>query len=227
MNNNCFIILFRSNILGTHTPDETLKQDFKEAITLIEKKQFKVTLPIWFKLQKGQPTYSNKLRLCYISSLSDKKKSLPHFNTVIQDITKNYNPHYFTEKKAPVSVFFNLVKTHHYNYELGNAITFYQTLNTNTLNKTFLYQKANYSLAQCKNSNMETTINSPDKDYSSLITIDTSSISFTSRKMQKGHAKINCIDLKNKKHFEDIYVSHNYKNKLSRQPLLSINIENC
>jgi len=241
MKKNCFIFHYSCSLLGAYAKDETFKQDFKGANTLIEEKQFKVSLPIWLKLQEQQPRNSNlnyKVGLCYMNSANNKIKSLPYFSVAIQNTTKNYNPYSYIEKKAPVDAFLHLAKAHHYNYDNDKVTRFYQSFKNTATNKHYLYLTANHSLEQCENAksavanpvntkikNMCATINSPFGDYSPVIPIDESSIYFTSRIIREDRSNLYNIDFKDRNHFEDIYVSNNYENESSKPTMLNINTD--
>lgn len=235
------IIILIYSFLSVHAQDDTFKQDFKEANTLIEENQYKVTLPIWLKLHKQQPTNANlnyKVGICYMSSANDKKKSLEYFNRATKNTTKNYAPFSSLEKKAPLDAYLYLAKIYHINYQLEEATTNYQTFKNIASKKHFLYEKAVLGLKQCENAkfavanpvktkvkNMGAIINSVNGDYSPVISIDESSIYFTSRRVRKDSSNLYYIDFIDGNHFEDIYVSNKYDNVWSEPELLNINTD--
>mgnify|MGYP000577882215 CR=1 FL=1 len=237
----CLILFFSCSLLGAYAQNDTFKQDFKEANTLIEENQYKVALPIWLKLLQQQPANANlnyKIGLCYISSANDKLKSLKYFKKATTKTTKNYDPFSSVEKKAPLDAYLYLAKIQHINYDLDDALTSYQTFKKIATKKHFLYEKANLGLKQCENAkvavanpvkatikNMGTTINSAYSEYSPVISVDESSIYFTSRRVRKDSSNLYYIDFIDGKHFEDIYVAHKYDSTWSEPELLNINTD--
>ena len=235
-----FIIL-SITVLFVQAQDETFKQEFKEANTLIEENQYKVALPIWLKLQKASPANANlnyKVGICYMSSANDKLKSLEYFKRAISNTTKNYDPFSPSEKKAPLDAYLYLAKIHHVNYDLEEASNYYKTFKKIATKKHFLYATADLGLKQCENAkiavaspvkatikNIGATINSPYSDYSPVISVDESSIYFTSRRVRKDSSNLYYIDFIDGNHFEDIYVSQKYDSTWSEPELLNINTD--
>ncbi|MGB0888228.1 MAG: TolB family protein [Vicingaceae bacterium] len=241
MKNTCLIFLLSLSLTRVYGQVETFKQDFKEANTLIEENQFKVALPIWLKLLKQQPTNANinyKIGLCYISTANDKLKSLDYFKKATVNTTKKYDPFSHLEKKAPLNSFLYLAIIQHINYDLDDATTSYNTFKKLATPKHFLYKKADLGLKQCENAkkavatpvktivtNLGTNINSTYGDYSPVISVDESTIYFTSRRVRKDSSNIYYYDFIDGKHFEDIYVSNKYDSTWSEPELLNINTD--
>tara|TARA_B100000809_G_scaffold266051_1_gene327089 strand:- start:8231 stop:10321 length:2091 start_codon:yes stop_codon:yes gene_type:complete len=241
MKKNCFIILFSCSLLGAYAQDETFKQKFKEANTLIEENQYKVALPLWLKLQESAPSNANlnyKVGICYISSANDKKKSLAYFERAIANTTKNYDPFSASEKKAPLDAYLYLANIHHISYNLDKATSYYKTFKKVATKKHYLYKKADLGLKQSNNAkvavanpvkttitNMGGTINSAYGDYSPVIAVDESSIYFTSRRLRKDSSNLYYVDFIDGNYFEDIYVSHKYDSTWSEPELLNISTD--
>ncbi len=235
------IITFSFALINLNAQDETFRQSFLEANTLMEENQYNVALPIWLKLQAEQPANFNvnyKVGVCYIHSANDKRKALNYLVKAVQNTTKNYDPFSSSEKKSPIESYFYLARAYHINYELDNAMLNYNSFKEKITKKHYLFNEVDHHIDQCKNakiavenpvnikvSNMGSLINSPAGDYSPVLSIDESTIYFTSRRIRKDSSNYYIKDVSDGKHYEDIYVSHNYDGVWTEPELLGINTE--
>jgi len=235
----CVILLFSFKLLGVYAQENTFKQNFKEANTLIEENQFKVALPIWLKLQKQQPTNSNlnyKIGLCYMESSNQKGKALSYLTTASKNITTNYDPFAHSEKKAPVEVYYYLARAQHLNYKLDKAISNYDTFRDGISKKHYLYKDIDRQKKYCDNAkiaiaspiktkitNMGNVINSKYEDYSPAILFDESTIYFTSRRLRNDSSNLYTTEIADGKFYEDIYVAHQYNGSWSKPEPININ----
>jgi hypothetical protein len=220
---------------------ESFNQKFLEANTLMEENQYNVALPIWLDLQSEQPTNFNinyKVGVCYIYSANNKAKALDYLVKAVQNTTKNYDPFSSSEKKSPIESYFYLARAYHINYELDNAMLNYNSFKEKISKKHYLFNEIDHHLEQCKNakialanpvnikvSNMGLLINSPLADYSPVLSIDESTIYFTSRRIRKDSSNYYIKDIEDGQHYEDIYVSHNYDGVWTEPELIGINTE--
>ncbi len=220
---------------------ESFRQKFLEANTLIEENQFNVALPIWLDLHNEQPDNFNvnyKVGLCYIHSTNDKTKALTYLVKAVQNTTKNYDPYSTSEKKSPVESYFYLARAYHIHYELDNAMLKYNAFKENIGKKHYLFDEVDHHIQQCKDAkiavanpvnikvkNMGDVINSPDGDYSPALSIDESTIYFTSKRIRPDSSNYYVKDISDGEHFEDIYVSHKYDGKWTEPKLVGINTE--
>ena len=132
---------------------ESFRQKFLEANTLIEENQFNVALPIWLDLHNEQPDNFNvnyKVGLCYIHSTNDKTKALTYLVKAVQNTTKNYDPYSTSEKKSPVESYFYLARAYHIHYELDNAMLKYNAFKENIGKKHYLFDEVDHHIQQCK-----------------------------------------------------------------------------
>lgn len=235
------IITFSFTLINLYAQDESFRQSFLEANTLMEEKQYNVALPIWLKLQAEQPANFNvnyKVGACYIYSANEKRKALDYLVKAVQNTTKNYDPFSSSEKKAPVESYFYLARAYHLNYELDNAMLNYNSFREKISKKHYLFKEVDHHIKQCKNakiavenpvnikvSNMGQLINSPLADYSPVLSIDESTIYFTSRRIRKDSSNYYIKDISDGQHYEDIYVSHNYDGVWTEPELIGVNTE--
>lgn len=238
MKNIALILLFFCALFNLNA-QESFNERFTEANTLMEENQYNVALPLWLKLQAEEPTNFNvnyKVGLCYMHSANDKKKALSYLVTAVQNSTNNYDPYSTSEKKSPNESYFYLARAYHINYELDNAMLNYNSFKEKITKKHYLFKEVDHYINQCKNaktavtnpvtikvSNMGELINSAQADYSPVLSVDESTIYFTSRRTRKDSSNYYIKDISDGKHYEDIYVAHNYDGAWSEPELLGIN----
>lgn len=235
------ILLSFSTIFLTIKAQESFNQQFLEANTLIEENQYNVALPIWLKLQAENPDNFNinyKVGLCYIHSSNHKAKALDYLVKAVQNTSKNYDPFSSSEKKAPIKSYFYLARAYHIHNEIDNAMLNYNSFIEKASKKHYLLSDANHGIEQCKNArqamanpvnikvnSMGAVINSEYGDYSPVLSIDESTVYFTSRRVRKDSSNYYIKDINDGKHYEDIYVAHNYDGVWHEPELIGINTE--
>lgn len=218
---------------------DNFRQKFLEANTLMEESSYNVALPIWLKLSIEEPDNFNinyKIGICYMNSANEKAKALDYLIKASQNTTSNYDPFSHTEKSAPVEALFYVGRAYHLNYEFDAAIMNYNTFKEKITKKHYLFNEINRYLTQAQFAkelvanpvniilkNIGESINSGYADYSPVISIDESSIYFTSRRLRADSSNYYITDDFDGKHFEDIYVSHNYDGVWTTPELLNIN----
>ena len=219
----------------------SFSERFLEANTLIEEKQHNVALPLWLKLLTEQPDNNNvnyKTGLCYLKSANEKGKSLSYLEKAAQNTTKNYDPFSGSEKKAPFESYFYLAEAYQLNYQIDLAKINYIKFKDNVSKKHYLFNEVDNRLNQCENAkqaiakpvnikinNMGEIINSPFADYSPVLSIDESSIYFTSRRIRNDSSNYYTKDILDGQHYEDILVSHNYDGQWTKPELINISTE--
>ncbi|MDB4534722.1 hypothetical protein N9242_07610, partial [Vicingaceae bacterium] len=234
------ILTFTFALINLNAQD-SFSEKFLEANTLIEESQFNLALSIWLKLQLEQPENHNvnyKVGLCYLKSANNKDKALPYLLTASKSITKNYDPFSSSEKKAPVETHFYLAKAYHLSSQLDSAVSGYTTFKNSISKKHYLFNDVDHHLKQCeyakiaianpkkiKVNNMGSLINSSFPDYSPVLSIDESTIYFTSRRLRKDSSNYYSKDEFDGQHYEDIYVSYNYDGVWSEPELINISTE--
>ena len=226
---------------ATGFSQDSFREKFIEANTLIEENQHNIALPIWLELQAENPDNFNvnyKVGLCYIHSANDKSKALNYLVKAVQNSTRNYDPFSHSEKRAPIESYFYLARAYHIHYELDNAMLNYNSFKEKISKKHYLFNEVDHHIEQCKNAkiavenpvnikvnNMGEIINSTFADYSPILSIDESTIYFTSRRVRKDSSNYYIKDINDGKHYEDIYVSHKYDGVWHEPELLGINTE--
>lgn len=220
---------------------DNFRQKFFEANTLMEENSYDIALPIWLELIISEPDNFNvnyKIGVCYINSANEKAKSLPFLIKASQNTSNNYDPFTHTEKNAPINALFYLGRAYHLNYEFDAAIMNYNTFKEKISKKHYLFNEVEHHIQQSLNgkaavanpvniivTNIGNPINSIYGDYSPVISLDESTIYFTSRRVRKDSSNYYIKDESDGKHFEDIYMSNNYDGTWSEPELLTINTD--
>lgn len=236
-----FIFITLQLLSFTINAQDNFRKKFLEANTLMEENAYDVALPIWLQLNSEEPDNFNinyKIGVCYINSANEKAKALPYLVKASQNTAANYDPFSVTEEKAPINALFYLGRAYHLNYEFDAAILNYNTFKEKITKKHYLFNEVTHHIQQSTNGktavanpvnievkNIGKGINSVYGDYSPVISIDESSIYFTSRRVRKDSSNFYIKDLSDGKHFEDMYVSNNENGVWTDPELLNINIE--
>lgn len=220
---------------------DSFNQKFLEANTLMEESMFNIALPIWLDLNTQQPDNHNvnyKIGVCYLNSGNEKKKALSYLKKASENTTANYDPFSSSEKRAPNETQFFLARAYHINYELDLAMENYTKFKEKTSPKHYLYNEVEHHIKQCQNAkeavakpntvevvNLGANINSVYPDYSPVLSLDESTIYFTSRRLRKDSSNYYIKDINDGMYYDDIYVSQNYDGSWTEPELLSINTE--
>jgi len=220
---------------------ESFNQKFLEANTLMEESMFNIALPIWLDLYSQQPENHNvnyKIGVCYLNSGNEKKKALPYLKKAAENSTANYDPFNSAEKKSPNETQFFLARAQHINYNLDEAMENYTKFKERISKKHYLINEVDHYTKQCQFAkeaiakpvnievvNLGSLINSIYPDYSPVLSLDESTIYFTSRRLRKDSSNYFIKDINDGMYYDDIYVSHNYDGSWTEPELLSINTE--
>lgn len=238
---NFALILTLSFVHFFSMAQESFNQKFLEANTLMEESMFNVALPIWLDLLSQKPDNSNinyKIGVCYIHSGNEKKKALEHLKKAIEKTSSNYDPFNTAEDKAPNEAHFYLARAYHLNYELDLAMTHYNTLKEKITKKHYLFNELEHFTKQCVYAkeavakpvnidvqNLSNAINTVYPEYSPVLSLDESTIYFTSRRLRNDSSNYFIKDVNDGMYYEDIYVSNNYDGAWTEPELLNINTE--
>jgi len=187
------------------------KNKYRLANECLKNYNFYKALELYKDLLKESPRnfdVNYKIGLCFLNMATEKEKALAYIQRAIK-YTNNQN-------KLTLSVYFNLAKAHHINYQFEEAIVIYRKLMKalpDHNNKFYKKIKKNVNFAiNGKNLmrtpinfsiiNLGSVINSSYDEHSPCISADESTIVFTSRRKGTGES----LDYDGQ-YFEDIYIS--------------------
>jgi len=166
------------------------------------------------------PNYHYRKGFSTLKLLNDYEKAIPHFLVAIKDTDPNYDAFSHNEKSAPTDAFYHLAKCYHFNEEITKAEEHYNKFLETTKKKSELIPEAKLNIIQCQVAkqimanpvnvrlkNVGDAINTKFPEYSSVVSLDGSSLYFTSRRSWPNNESQNFKDLGIDQFPEDVYVS--------------------
>ncbi|OFY84292.1 MAG: hypothetical protein A3F72_14830 [Bacteroidetes bacterium RIFCSPLOWO2_12_FULL_35_15] len=216
-----FLLPVRSHASIPYSSD--YKKIYLEAEDNFANENYNAALPLYLKLDslsKGNANINFKIGLCYLSGATYKIKSIPYFEEAIKNIARKYQEGEIKETQAPLSTYYYLAKAYHLNYQFDKAIEMYQKYITELGTSSKVSAEiadVTHDIETCNNgkeliknpnkvkiSNLGSALNSPHSDFSPVVSLDESTLIFTSRR-QGGTSDVKEA---NGQYFEDIYISH-------------------
>lgn len=183
---------------------------------------YEQAIPIWeylVKKDQNNPHLNYQLGYCY-NELNKFNKAYTPLDIAQKATDKKYNPQDPKEDNAPLEALFHFGEILHLKGEIEKAQIAFNTFKEKTDNKHILIEKADLHIIQCKNAdslinnatayvikNLHAPINSEYAEYSPIVTLDGSSLFFTSRRLRSDDSNIKDVSPQDGKYFEDIYRS--------------------
>jgi hypothetical protein len=201
-----------------------LVDDFKSKYDMAENMMndgnYPAALQLFLSLDSMKPQNSNinfQIGMCYINSTSEQTKSIPYFELAKKNVSKKFTGGYKEDRCSPY-VFYYLAKAYHLDYKLEKAIEYFNKFKEYFNYKTdrAIMEQADRQIEMCNNAkrsiadagklkieNLGPNINSAFRDYSPVISLDGSTLIFTSRRPVGEKPKKE----KDGRFYEDIYIS--------------------
>jgi len=186
------------------------------------------------KLLSLKPESSNyNYRKGYVVLMirTDYMAAIPYFEKAITNLDPNYDAYGVSEKSAPTDALYHLATCHHLNEDIDKAVGYYNQFLTTTKSKSELIPKTNLRIVQCalakeaianpvncKLRNMGPVINTKYPEYAPVISLDGTSLYFTSRKPWENNETENFRDRSINQYPEDVYVSFQDNDKNWSEP---------
>jgi tetratricopeptide (TPR) repeat protein len=214
-----FLVLFISKFTYSQQSSESFAKKFTDANYHIEYGNYDLALPIFLELLANDPNNANlnyKVGLCYLKGVKNRKASIPYLEKASQKVNRNYDDLNPYEKNAPNFTYLYLGQALHIAYRFDEAIEVLEKFKSTTNKKHVRYIEADRTIAMCNNAkefiatpnqafitNLGDSINTEFPEYSPVISIDESTLIFTSRRNNTtgGSQEING------EWYEDIYIS--------------------
>jgi hypothetical protein len=228
MKNSIFLLLLISLCFSSISQaQESEKDNFLEALYLMDEKRFAEAQPLLKELLEAQPENANLnfnmgLAMANSPSKQDQIASLDYFERSIEGVDPNYTPYSVRESGAPVDAYYYYGRALHARMRFDDAIQNYKKFQAAINEKHYLYEDvqnrigmSEYAKTAVENprnvefSNLGEQLNSKYPDYSPAIRIDESAIYFTSRRLRGDSSNRNMIDPIDGQYFEDIYIAFN------------------
>lgn len=172
-------------------------------------------------LNSTSSNYNYRKGYLLIKAKTDYKTALPHLQIAVQSVQKNYDMYSPKEKSAPVDAYYHLAKAYHLDEKLDSAIANYKKFMDNSANQSETIRLAELGITQCNAAkremsapktavvkNLGNKVNSNVPEYSPVISLDGTSLYFTSRREWEDGSTIDLNDPVDNFYPEDIYVSY-------------------
>lgn len=206
-------------VSGFSQVSENFKNKFIIADAYVNEGNFQDALPVFLYLDSVSPNNLNvnfNIGVCYVNSMRDKSKAIPYLEKAITDVSLDYVGLY-SETTAPIFAFYYLGRAYMIDYKLDEALQYFDKFKYYlTETDVDLMKDVNRQIEMCYNAkklianpveikidNLGEAINSKYPDYSPVVSIDESTLIFTSRREGTTGGKKD----EEGKYFEDIYIT--------------------
>lgn len=169
---------------------------------------------------------------------TDYMAAIPYFEKAILNTDPNYDSYGVSEKSAPTDAFFHLATCHHLNEDIDKAKTFYAKFIESSKPKSELIPVAKLRLIQCDLAkeamanpvnvylkNVGNVVNNEFPDYAPVISLDGTSLYYTSRRPWQDGKTEAFRDPAINQYPEDVYVS--YMNVVDSSWMEPIRLDFC
>lgn len=173
------------------------------------------------QINPSSPNYNYRKGFIVLDSRQDWVTAMPYFLKALTDIDKNYDMYSSKETSAPTDVYYHLARCYHLDEQIDKAKEYYSKFIATSNNKSEQIKNAELRLVQCdvakynlsnqKKSivkNIGNVVNGVYPDYSPVISLDGSSLYFTSRRQWADQSTDDFKDPQLNQYPEDIYVSY-------------------
>jgi len=158
--------------------------------------------------------------LC-LSIRKDYVAAIPHLEKAVVDTDPNYDMYSPKEKSAAIDALFHLAECYHLNEEIEKAEEYYIKFKEVSNKKSELLPVVEVRLVQCIEAkkrmaapvevylkNLGSPVNTDMPEYSPVISLDGSSLYFTSRRAWDNNETDPFVDPRTNQYPEDVYVSY-------------------
>lgn len=206
------------------TQNATEEQLVTECSRMLQENYFFFAEIVTDRLLQINPNSANyHYRKGYIvlDSRADFVTALPYLMFATSSVNKNYDMYSSKEKSAPTDVYYHLGRAYHLDEQIDKAKGFYQKFIDESNSKSELVTKAKLRLIQCdvakeaianpkpaEVKNIGNKINTVYPEYSPVISLDGTSLYFTSRRQWEDQSTDDYKDSQYNQYPEDIYVSY-------------------
>jgi tetratricopeptide (TPR) repeat protein len=236
-----FLFLFVAVFPAAASTPPDFGSKFLEANQLMEEKFWDQAIKQWKEILESHPDNANinyKLGYTLLQTVSNKTEALHYLEVATsKKISKSYDPYDPMERRAPADAWFYLGNAQHLNYDMDGAIGSYQKYMKYISKKNQMYARTEREIGKCEEAkrqvanpktygitNVGPIINGPENDFSPVLSIDESSMFFTSSRMRPDSSNSRIIDFATQEFKEDVYVSFkDAENQWTSPELLNLN----
>lgn len=216
---------------------------FLEANQMLEERLWIQSINAWIDLLVENPNNANlnyKIGYCYLQTANSKLEALQYLEAACEKrFSKSYDPYDALEKRAPVQALFYLGRAQALNLKIDDAIATFQKLQKQLGKKHLMYIDATHELEMCqeaksqianpknyKITNVGPTLNSSSNEYSPVLSLDESTMFFTSPRVRPDSSNSKIIDFVTMQYKDDIYATFKNEEGVWMEPeLLNLNTD--
>ena len=173
------------------------------------------------ELKPESSNYNYRKGFLAITIRKDYMDAMKYLKKAVLDTDPNYDMYSKTENSAPTDAFYHLAKCYHYNEELDKAEENYNLFLERSKKKSELLPEAELGVIQVNLArklmkdpvniylkNVGSAVNTDYPEYSPVVSLDGSSLYFTSRRKWENDETENFRDPAINQYPEDVYVSY-------------------
>src|SRR5574343_163565 len=173
------------------------------------------------QINPSSPNYNYRKGFIVLDSRQDWVTALPYLQKALVDVDKNFDMYSAKETSAPIDVYYHIARCYHLDEQIDKAKEYYSKFIASSNSKSEQIKNAELRLLQCdiakynlanqKKSivkNIGNVVNGVYPDYSPVISLDGSSLYFTSRRQWADQSTDDYKDPQLNQYPEDIYVSY-------------------
>ncbi len=216
---------------------------FVEANRLMEERLWIQSINTWREILVDDPNNANvnyKIGYCFLQTANSKLDALQYLEAAtVKKFSKNYDEYDPSEKRAPVKTLFYLGRAQALNLQLDAAIESFEKLQKQLGKKHLMYAEAQRELEMCQEAktqmanprnyiitNVGPVVNKETNDFSPVLSLDESTMFFTSRRLRADTSNSAIRDLDTGEFKEDVYVSFKSEEGVWTEPeILNLNTD--
>jgi tetratricopeptide (TPR) repeat protein len=172
-------------------------------------------------LNTNSSNYNYRKGFVHQKLTGDFEKSLPYMKIAVKNTDPNYDAYSSKEKSAPTDAYFHLASLYHLNEDIDSAKYYYQQFINLSKKTSELVNVAKLRLIQCdvakqlmaqpvnaRLKNIGSGVNTEYPEYSAVVSLDGSSLYFTSRRQWAKNETEKFKDYGVNQYPEDVFLSH-------------------
>jgi hypothetical protein len=216
---------------------------FLEANQMLEERLWIQSINAWIDLLVENPNNANinyKIGYCYLQTANSKLEALQYLEAACDKrFSKSYDQYDPIEKRAPVQALFYLGRAQALNLKIDDAIETFKKLQKSLGKKHLMYIDATRELEMCqeaksqmanprnyKITNVGPTLNTASNEYSPVLSLDESTMFFTSPRVRPDSSNSKIIDFVTMQYKDDIYATFKNEEGVWMEPeLLNLNTD--
>lgn len=232
----CFLFILQTNVTAQLTNEEIKKiisnsdetQLLKENSRLMFEGfhyQADMVMDKLIEFQPENPNYNYRKGFLLLEMKQDYKSAIPYLEKSITKTKKVFDAFSINEEYSPIDAYYHLGKCYHMDGQIEKAEQQYKLFLDNSNANSELITLSQLGLMQCNNArnemknakkvsliNLGSDVNTANEEYGGVISLDGSSIYFTSKRPWYNNETEVYRDIRRGLLTEDIYVSQSDKN---------------